>query len=187
MGATFSSVVLGGSMLLGNVIAPHHPHLLTTSTAFTANDARGLRVVIPRDGVLRDLAVWVANQSGNLDIGVYNTASGTAGKLYSSTSVACGAAAAWQVVGDPNLTVHAGDHLDLVLACDNAVATFARVAAPVSNLIVQLPANYMPSPLGASPKTAWRGVTSFPLPPSFTEAAKTVSGGAIAFIMGRLT
>lgn len=172
--------------LLGNVIAPCHPHLMTAQTTFTANDARGVRMVMPRSGTLRDLAIWVAIQSGNLDIGLYDTLSGTSGKIYSSTSVACPAANAWQIIGNPNQAVTQGQHIDFVLACDNATAAFGRVGAIVNNAAVQLPTNFMVSPQGALPKTAWRAATSFPLPTSFTEAAKTVSGGAIPFIMARI-
>jgi hypothetical protein len=170
----------------GKVLMPFHPYLVSTQTAFTANDARGVRMVMPRAGTLRDVAIFPMVQSGNIDAGLYDTAAGTSSKIWSSGSVACGAAAAWQIVGDPNQAVTQGQHIDFVLACDNGTAAFARCAAPVSNLIVQLPTNYMVSPQGALPKTAWRAATSFVLPGSFTEAAKTVSGGAIPYIIARL-
>jgi hypothetical protein len=174
------------ALLGGKVLMPFHPYLVSTQNSFTANDARGVRMVMPRAGTIRDMAIFVMTQSGNVDIGLYDTASGTSSKIWSSGSVSCGAATAWQIVGDPNQPVTQGQHIDFVLACDNATAAFARCAAPVSNLLVQLPTNYMISPQGALPKTAWRGVTSFPLPGSFTEAAKTVSGGSIPFIIARL-
>jgi hypothetical protein len=173
--------------LLGNVIAPFHPHLISASVSLTANDARGMRMVMPRSGTLRDFAVWIATTSGNVDVGIYDTVSGTAGKLWSSTSTACGTVNTWQVVGDPNLVVSRGQHVDFVIACDNATAAFGRTTVPVNAALIQLPTNFMPSPQGASPKFAWRAATSFALPGSFTEAAKTItSGHQIPFMMCRI-
>jgi hypothetical protein len=173
--------------LLGNVIAPVHPHLIAASTSLTANDARGMRMVMPRSGTLKDFAIWIATTSGNVDVGIYDTVSGTAGKLWSSTSTACGTVNTWQVVGDPNLAVTRGQHVDFVIGCDNATAAFGRVPPPVNPLLIQLPTNFMPSPQGALPKFAWRASASFPLPTSFTEAAKTITSGQVMpFMMCRI-
>lgn len=132
------------------------------TTPQVANDGYGIRVKMPRSGVLHDLAVLPRTQSGNIDIGVY-TLSGTARTLaYHSGSQACPAINAWRVVGDPNLAVFAGQQLDLAIAFDNVVAQIQGTNAVNVNGYT-LPASYSPDPTGATPILFWRVPALFPL------------------------
>lgn len=139
----------------------------------TANQARATRCIVPATGFLRDIGVFVAVQSGNLDIGVYDTGQTTAGtrtKLYSSGSTAV-AASGWQTV-DPGagvLPVTQGQHIDIAWAPDNGTASIMRYAAG-SGTSYSLPTGYFPECPTALPKLGWLCATSFPLPASFTEA-----------------
>lgn len=144
------------------------PILVTTPTAFPGiNQAIGQRVTIPITGTLHDLAVWPGVQSGNVDIGVYSTANPRV-RLYSTGSVACPAAGAWRIVGDPNLAVVAGQTLDLALGCDNTTATFAQYQTGV--WLQPLPANFSPGD-GSSPYLNWVTGAGFPLPATLADGA----------------
>jgi hypothetical protein len=157
--------------------------LLTGSQAvITANQARFVRVTIPKTGNLRDLAVFVGGQSGNVDIGVYSTAS-TRVRLYSSGSVACPAANAWRIIGDPNIAVTQGDLLDFAFACDNASAAFARIAMMSSTYI--FPAGFLTGG-GATPKIAGIMGGAFPLPSTVAEGSISDTVSAIS-IIGRIS
>jgi hypothetical protein len=122
--------------------------------------------------------VFIAVQSGNLDIGVYDTGQAVAGtrtKLYSAGSTAVGASG-WQTV-DPGagvLPVTQGQHVDIAWAADNNTASVMRYAAG-SGAGYQLPTGYFSEVTGALPKLGWLCATSFPLPASFTEAACAVT------------
>lgn len=135
-----------------------------------ANTAYGCRVIIPKTGVLHDLAAYVGVSSGNVDIGVYDTTLTTRNKLYSSGSIACPAANGWRIFADPALYVTAGQHLDLVLVPDNATASFLRFATGAANAW-WLPTGFLTSPLGGIPKWHWSKVTTFPLPATLAESA----------------
>ena len=133
----------------------------------TLSAAYGARVVIPKAGTLTDLAIYVGTSSGNVDVGVFDTAPTTRTKLYSTGSMACPAGGAWTVVGNPALAVNQGDQLDLVLACDNTTATFLRLTAVAG--AAQLPANFWPSPVGGLPFVYWIKSSAFPLPATIAE------------------
>lgn len=162
--------------LLGNIVAPYDSRLISTVAAIAANDVRGHRVVIPYDGVLHGLSVYVGGASGNIDLGILDTTATTRNKLYSSGSIVCAGANAYQSV-DPNLAVKRGDHLDFVVACDNAVATFGRYA-PVGGGVMAFPTGFLPSPLGGVNKVSWLKTTSFPIPSTVAESAFTLTAAA---------
>lgn len=148
------------------LVASMPPIMVTTPTAFPGiGQAVGQRVTIPVSGTLHDLAVWPGVQSGNVDIGVYSTASPRA-RLFSTGSVACPAAGAWRIVGDPNLAVVAGQTLDLALGCDNVTATFAQYQTGV--WLQPLPANFSPGD-GSSPYLNWVIGVGFPLPATIAD------------------
>lgn len=171
---------LGGLQLPDTFVCGIHPTLFSgVSNVGGANGGKSLRVVVPKTGNLRDVAVYVGVSSGNVDVGVYSTAS-TRAKLWSSGSVACPAANGWGIVGDPNLAVTAGQQLDLWLSCDNTTATFGRVF--VTNAAQStLPTGFWPAN-GAEPKINGQANSVFPLPSTIAEASITNNSYNIALI-----
>lgn len=156
----------------------------------TSNSARGGRVVIQQTGILHDLSVFVSAQSGNLDLGIYDTSPTTRNRLYSSGSTAVAAINTWQSF-DPNLAVTKGDNLDFVIACDNGTATFAR-AGMLAGLEEMPNSSFWTSPLAggfaANGKMSigWTRLTSFPLPSTVLESSLTVNSQPF-FIIARIT
>jgi hypothetical protein len=175
-----------------NVVAPVDPRSpFSVPTYPTANTMFGVRVVIPYTGTLRDLAVYVGTvSSGNVDVGVLDTTGTTRNILYTKGSTACPAVNGWRIIGDPNLAVTRGDQYDLLFACDNATATFARLATIGPSQVV-MPTGYWTAPLGGVNTLLWTKPTSFPLPTSPGTIAEssfaTTSAGFGLFIMGRLS
>lgn len=154
---------------LANLISQYSPMLVGAQSAAVANQMYAVRVTIPHDGVLHDLGVYITNQSGNLDLGIYDTSATTRNKLYSSGTTVVAAAGTWQTV-DPNLAVKRGDHLDFAFACDNAVAAFGRQSTTGGNQMI-LPTTWMASPLGGVSRMEWAKTVSFPLPLTVLESA----------------
>lgn len=161
-----------------NLVAPYHPLLATSVQTNTINTLFGCRVVVPKSGQLRDLAVYVGTQSGNIIGAVYDTGDALAAsrtKLWDSGSVAVGSANAWQVIGDPNVAVTKGQQLDLMVATDNATAAFGR-ATLIAGGQATLPSGFFAPTGGATGKLAFRVS-----PGSFT-APSTVAEGSVAAI-----
>lgn len=155
--------------------------------AFTANQARGCRVVIPKTGTLSSIAIYLGASSGNFDVGVYSGAS-TRLKLWTlgSTATSGLTANAWNVVGNPALSVIQGEQYDFSIAIDNATATVGESSLGAGGMGI-LPTGYLPG-VAAAPKLNWVVATSFPLPASFTEAAIGSSGtGVVPLILALVT
>lgn len=167
-----------------DVIAPYPPWSITSTNALsTAGTIYACRVLIPEDGTLHDLMAHHGTASGNHRLGIYDTgdaASGSRTSLYDSGSVALSGSNVWQVAGDPDLAVTAGQELDFVLMADNTTATFGRVSSAASSQF-QLPAGYGTVLGGASPKYAWAyAVGAYAaFPATITEANCSTSSGVI--------
>lgn len=174
--------------LLGNIVAQYHPILQSTFGALGANQMGARRVVIPYDGTLHGLTVMIGTSSGNIDLGIWNTAVTTRALLYSSGSIACGTANSWQTPVDPNLVVKRGDHLDFAVASDNGTATFARGPATITTNIGDLPPGYLTSPLGGVNVIAWAKSTAFPMAGiSPLAESNVVANISVPFVMAYLT
>lgn len=166
-----------------SLVAPADPALLCGGLAVMgAGQARSCRVTVPKTGSLRDLAIFVGGASGNVDIGVYSTAS-VRSRLYHSGSVACPAANAWRIVGDPNLAVTKGDQLDLMLGCDNASAAFGRI--PMNSSTNTFPTGFLTGG-GGLPKIAAIIGSGFPLASTYNEGDLSDTVSCIA-IIGRIS
>lgn len=140
---------------------------------------KGWRVTVPKTGTLHDLSWWVNTQSGNLAGLIYDTGDASAGNrtlLYSSGSVACGAAG-WQTV-DPAISVTAGQQLDFLIVADNVTAAFMRT--PTVPLTQGYPANFAPAAGGASPKIGF----SYPAIASLASASATVAEASVTLASG---
>lgn len=151
---------------------------ITTASGASVNTTRATRVIVPRGGLLVDLCVYVNVQSGNIDVGVYDTGEASAGnrtRLYSTGSIAC-PAVGWRIVGQPNLQVYAGQMLDFAWAADNATVTIAHAPASFSGNTMILPPGFVPNSSGATAKLAWLFAV-FPMPASIPEGSLSGSGG----------
>jgi hypothetical protein len=153
-----------------------------TAGTLTANTAYFNVCRAPIDGVLGSALVFIGGtSSGNIDVGLYTYSGGTWTRAWSTGSIACPAASAIANVGNPAVTVRAGDMYAWALAPDNALATFPRVNGPTG-------AGSLPA--GTSPNSADRlmftKAASFPLPATATDAS--VSTGLVLLgIGGKIT
>lgn len=96
-----------------------------TATWPVASKALYVPVVVERSVVAYQIAVTVAVQSGNLDVGIY-TEDGS--RLISSGSTAVGAAGV-QAVNITDTTLPPGGYF-LAMAVDNTTASFVRLSVP---------------------------------------------------------
>lgn len=170
------------------LVAPFDVRLGLGAGTLGANSGWACRVVMPKAGKLHDLAVWVTTQAGNHRIGVYDTGDALAANrtLLSDTgSVAVAAVNAWQIVGDPNLTVTSGQELDLCWLPDGA-SQIAFNAGPTTPAQMLLPTSFFPAPGGALPKLTWtRAFGAFAFATPLAEALALVQGAA-PLIIGRV-
>ena len=157
--ATTAAVSAATAFSLGLVlpIASGGPKITTTTAIGTAFKAVLVRVVIPKTGTLHDVSVYNGTTvSGNHNVAVYDTGNASAGSytpLWSSGSVAASGTSAWQVVGDPALSVTAGQQLMLAFMNDGTTSTIGFDASGyVSGTAAQLPTNFIPTTGGALPK-----------------------------------
>ena len=164
-----------------------NPLSATASNAWpAANRMYGVRYIAQKTGTLVDLSVFVVTQSGNLDVGVYDTGdtvTTTRTKLYSSGSTAVGAGG-WQSF-TPNLAVVQGRHYDVAVAIDNTTAAIVRLTNTSTVGYPSLPTGYLSVPGAALAKLAWQTSTSFPLPASVTEA-NAAATQIQPFVLGRI-
>lgn len=174
------------------LIAPFWPAMMDSVFNPTSGVIYGCRVIVPKTGILHDLAVYHGTSSGNHRAGIYDTGDSSAGNrssLYDSGSVAMnGTAGVWQVLGDPSLRVVRGQHLDFVVTVDNATATIGRKSTTTSTQQA-LPTSFIPAAGGASPKTAWsyNPGSYAALPGTISEAnCGTSSGVSLICIIARI-
>ena len=167
------------------LVAPYDPRFVTLASGHSANEMRGQRVIIPRTGRLRDVAVWIGTSSGNIAAAVYDTTGTTRNRLATSGSVAAGGGG-WQIVFDPDIAVTAGDQIDLAVAADNATVTFGRFSSAVSSGIADLPTGFVVAPLGGFNKIMWSATSSFP-PPSTLGEGSMGNSNAGPFVMARIS
>lgn len=167
------------------LVAPFDPRLITGNAVFTANDMRGVRCIVPRSGTLVDFHIYVAVSSGNVKGFVWDSTVTTRNKLWDSGSVACPTVTSWGKIGDPNIAVTAGQHIDLAFACDNGTAAFGR-AVMQGAVIGFLPTSFLPTPDGATrPAINWVVASSFSPASTFAEASFGGSANCF-FVMARV-
>jgi hypothetical protein len=171
-------------------VGPCHPALIQSANTNTANTLIGCRVIVPKSGQLRDLAVYIQTQAGNLIGVVYDTGDALAAsrtKLWDSGSVAAAASGSWQILGDPNLAVTKGQQLDIGVANDNGAAAFGRVGGVATSSPTTLPSAFWAAPGGATPKLGWRhSPGSFIVPATIAEASLAAIA-SVFFVMARIS
>jgi hypothetical protein len=161
--------------LPGLVVPAFLDNLVIVSLATSpANSLRLCRAIVPRTGRLRDLIVYVGTSSGNYIGSVYDSGDADAADartlLWTSGSQPCGAANGWRIIGDPNLAVVAGQHLELGVMADNTTASLGRVQVSASG--AQLPAGFGVSPGGVASGKLFgaHAAASFAAPASIADA-----------------
>jgi len=160
----FAPQMAGLASLPGQILMP-------TSAAITgANAARGVRYICPRSGSATGVLLPMGTSSGNICVGMYDTALTTRTRLATSGAVACPAGSAWaEVAFTSPVSVRRGQHVDLAFSADNATATFGRIAVAVAAHAV-LPAGILPSQDGGSPYLVWTLASAYPLPATIAES-----------------
>jgi hypothetical protein len=124
----------------------------SNTTIAAANLRMQLVGPVKRAGFLRDLSVYIATQSGNIELSIWDTGDAATGttltKLYSSGSVSSGSGNAWVTVdpGASAVPVIPGQYLFFGIQADNGTVTAQRsLAGSNSN---QLPSNFPTLPGG---------------------------------------
>lgn len=172
-----------GARIAGNIGVPAVSLLDVSSTSvWTANDARGVRCIAYKSGTVSAVGFYVGVSSGNVDMGIYNTAVTTRARLWSAGTTACGTVNTWQVftVTAGLVPVNEGDHFDVALAVDNGTASIGRLAAPTNAGVQLMTAPFLQSQTGAGGnKLAWSIASSFVLPATLTESALVTTSAII--------
>lgn len=167
------------------------------TTVYTANDARGVRAIVPRDGNIVEVVVYQgATVAGNIDCGIYDVAATTRNRLWSNGAIAAAGANSWTsfTTGLP-LAVLRGQAIDLVVGMSNATNTLGGGTALGNTAVAQLPsASWNPTFNDAftqatagvnTGKLSWSIATQMPLPATLTEAS-LVAATTVTFIMCRM-
>jgi hypothetical protein len=149
------------------------------SQAMLGAGMRGVRVVIPRSGTLVDLHALLFS-GGTIRGAVYDTAPTTRTLLWVAAATST-ASSGWFKLGDPNLTVHAGQALDLAFCADNLLS-YARTASTVP-LALTLPMAFAGAE-GGLPNLAWQTINATP-PATMPEVSLT-SALAVPLIIARV-
>jgi len=133
------------------------------------------RAIIPVSGNLRDLYVYANATGGNIKGLIYDDGTASAGnrtRLWLGSEVSI-SATGWLNLGDPNLAVLAGQHIELGYTTSAAVANqILRSANAIASPDAQLPtASFMPAPGGAPAKLVTTFSDSYASPAaSYSEA-----------------
>jgi hypothetical protein len=173
LGLKWSAAAYAGSgTQWGNLVVPiGNPAIIVASQTASpsANQAWGVRVVIPVTGTLHDIAVYVSTNSGTVDVGVYDTAATTRTRLYHSGTVTPGGTG-WRIIGDPALAVSVNDEYDIVACFSSASFVFVRLAG-TNALQYTLPTNFLAG-AGGTPLVGWSfAVGAATLPSTIAEAS----------------
>lgn len=177
--------------IAGNIGVPAISVLNVSSTSvWSANDARGVRCIALKSGYVTQVGFYVGVSSGNVDMGIYNTAATTRARLWSSGTTACGTVNTWQIFTVTNgaVPVTEGDHFDVAMAVDNGTVSVGRLAAPTNAGVQLMTAPLLQSQTGAGAnKLSWSIATSFPLPATLTESALVTSSVVIPQLVFSIT
>jgi hypothetical protein len=151
------------------------------AVTLSANQCVGARLIVPRSGTLRDLSVFIEQSSGNIEAGILNVAATTRTRLYTTGSIPS-PGTNWRTLGDPQLAVNRGDHLDVYLGVNNAVARFPISVVAADPIMPLLPSGFFPAPLGGQPALAW-SANVFPMGATLAEASMISSDAFVPLFM----
>lgn len=122
---------------------------------------RGVRIICPRAGTLVDLNVAVATASGSVRGAVLDTGQASSTNktvLWQGADVV--AATGWLKLGDPNIVVTRGQHIDLAYNVDSTTFALAGFASSTPTAIGTLPSTFL-APTTAQPKYCWAKSTAY--------------------------
>jgi hypothetical protein len=148
------------------------------------------RVVVPTSGHLHDIAVYNgATVNGNHNVALFDTGTAKAGEytlLWESGSVEAKGEKAWQVIGDPNHEVTAGEQLLLAIMNSGTTHKFGDCGTITNNITAwELPAKYLPLASENLPKLCAKHTYSELKYKTLTEAQMEV-GDLNIMILGRI-
>lgn len=171
-----------------DIVAPGNNVEIVSFSAPGANSMRGARIIIPSWATrLRELWVPIGTASGNVRGAVYDVGATTAAvrtRIFDGASTP--AVAGWTLLGDPNMAVTGGQHLDVAAIGDNATVTFGRrtlagggeQALPTAVAMVN----------GVQYKVTWSNAAgSFTNPATLNEGAAATGVSGLVPIIARLT
>lgn len=193
-----SKIVVQDSQLLAAnswpIVQPFVSGLPTSVAALAAaNRIFSLRCIVPKTGILHDVAVWAGGtQAGNHIAAIYDVGEALAGsitKLWDSGSVTGLGANGWRVIGDPALAVVAGQNICLAFITDSTTATFGRIAMGNSPGPWQsFPDGFLPQPnaLPVKPVSQFT-VGSLTAPASILDSSLSGTGtGIVPYLIARV-
>lgn len=150
---------------------------MTAILAGVVNQGRFCRAIIPESGTLHDLAAFCGVSGGNVIGCIYDCgeiADGVRTLLWAGSSVAASASApVWQVLGDPNLPVTAGQHLDFGFIVDSTSSGWGRFAQATA-AVERLPDGFGVGRTTVSPSYAYSvSMGAFAALPTIPEGSVT--------------
>lgn len=159
---------------MGRVVWTADPRTASTTSTATTNAATASKAIMPCNGILTDLSIFIGVASGNHDIGVYDCDATTLTKLYSAGTTAS-VGTGW-ISFQPALAVTAGQALFFVWAADNATITRGLTSCGTSAMST-LPTGFVVA-AGQTTRQAWTLAASFPLPATFTVSGLSATTAA---------
>lgn len=130
--------------------------LNSSSAGFGSNaNMCGFRAVMPKSGTLSGVSFYVITQSGNVAPAILDTTATTRNVLWNPGASAVGAAG-WQSLGNPGLTVSAGDQLDFAIGFSSGTVRVAYMTNANATVSFSLPTGYLVSPLGGATNLVWQ-------------------------------
>lgn len=200
VGAGGSAEVTFGPFLAGvstpNPISPIQTGVFAVPTAGLVPNAivgagtsnlYGMRFVVPVTGTLAGLALFCGTGSGNINVGIYDTATPTRTRLFQTGNIS-GALGAntWNEVATPNLAIAQNQHIDLCIVADNNVFQMAFVQMNAGNPFSgPLPTGYLVSPQGAIGRLGWV-LTATPTIPSTLADVSLQPWGNLPLLLTRI-
>jgi hypothetical protein len=163
------------------------PVVLSAALTFAANAAAGVRCIVPTSGLVSDMSVYLgATVAGTRKASIYTVAGTVRTKVWTGSAVA-GAANGWTTLGNPALSVQAGQFLDLVLASSEATTTHGIFNTATNLAASSLPTGYLTDlsvgeggyvgATAATPLLSWSKTTEYTTP------STTLADGALTAIV----
>lgn len=121
----------------------------------TANDSYFARYIMPKNGTLKDVCIYLgATAAGTGKFTVYDDTATTRTRLAQGSAVTLATANGWNNLGDPDIEVWAGQHVDIGVSISDASATIGNVDVGAAAQ-ADLPADFLAAPGGASNQLLW--------------------------------
>lgn len=171
-----------GATMFSGILAPLDPRLVSGQVTIGANQGVLARAEAPRSGTLADLALFIITAAGNISVAIYDAATTTLTRLFTTGAIACPAAGGWNVVAaSPGVTVVKGSQYYFLVSTDSSTTGFGR-ATMINTSAFQVPANYLTT------GTKITGLDNGLHPAPATIAISSPSGtGTVMAVMARIS